>query len=100
MVIGAALDSESAASGLGVGLALVLGALGGAMYPIELFPDTLRTVAHATPHAWASSALADVQRYGGGLVDVLPEIGVLLVFAAVLLGVGAWLLRRSLARAM
>lgn len=100
MVLGSVVDNDAAAGGVGVGVGLVLGALGGAMYPIELFPDTLRTVAHATPHAWAAQALAEVQRHGAGLVDILPELGVLLGFAAVLLLVGAWTLRRSLARAI
>lgn len=100
MVLGSLVDNDAAAGGVGVGVGLVLGALGGAMYPIELFPDTLRTVAHATPHAWAAEALAEVQRHGGGLVDILPELGVLLGFAAVLLLIGAWTLRRSLARAI
>lgn len=100
MVLGSVIDNDAAAGGVGVGLGLVLGALGGAMYPIELFPDTLRTVAHVTPHAWAAEALADVQRHGAGLADILPELGVLLGFAAVLLLVGAWLLRRSVARAI
>lgn len=100
MVLGSVIDNDAAAGGVGVGVGLVTGALGGAMYPIELFPDTLRTVAHLTPHAWAAEALADVQRHDGGLLDILPELGVLLGFAAVLLLVGAWLLRRSLARAI
>ncbi len=100
MVLGSVVDNDAAASGVGVGVGLVMGALGGAMYPIELFPDTLRTVAHVTPHAWAGQALAEVQRHGAGLVDILPELGVLLGYAAVLLLVGAWLLRRSLARAI
>jgi ABC-2 type transport system permease protein len=100
MVLGSIIDNDAAAGGVGVGVGLVMGALGGAMYPIELFPDTLRSVAHVTPHAWAAEALADVQRHGAGLVDILPELGVLLGYAAVLLLVGAWLLRRSLARAI
>lgn len=100
MVLGSVLDNDAAAGGVGVGLSLVLGALGGAMYPIELFPDTLRTVAHVTPHAWAAEALAEVQRHDGGLVDILPQLGVLLGYAAVLVLVGAWLLRRSLERAL
>lgn len=100
MVLGSVLDNDAAAGGVGVGLGLVLAALGGGMYPLELFPDTLRTVAHLTPHAWAAEALAEVQRHDGGLVDVLPQLGVLLGFAAVLLVLGSWLLRRSLARAI
>ena len=100
MVLGSVLDNDAAAGGVGVGLALVLAALGGGMYPLELFPDTLRTVAHITPHAWAAEALAEVQRHDGGLVDILPQLGVLLGFAAVLLVLGAWVLRRSLARAI
>lgn len=100
MVLGSAIDNDAAAGGVGVGVGLVLGALGGAMYPIELFPDSLRTVAHLTPHAWAAQALADVQRHHRGLVEILPELGVLVGYGAVLLLVGAWLLRRSLERAI
>lgn len=100
MVLGSVIDNDAAAGGVGVGLGLVLAALGGGMYPLELFPDTLRTVAHATPHAWASEAFAEVQRHDGGLVDILPQLAVLAGFAAVLLLFGAWALRRSLARAI
>jgi len=100
MVLGSVLDNAAAASGVGVGLGLVLAALGGAMYPLEFFPDTLRTVAHVTPHAWASEALAEIQRHNGTLVDILPQLGVLLAFAVVLLVLGSWALRRSLARAI
>jgi ABC-2 type transport system permease protein len=100
MVLGSVIDNDAAAGGIGVGLGLVLAALGGGMLPLELFPDTLRTVAHATPHAWASEALAEIQRHNGTLVDILPQLGVLLAFAAALLVLGSWTLRRSLARAI
>lgn len=100
MVIGSVMDNDSAASGLGVGVALVAAALGGCMFPLELFPDTLQTVAHITPHAWAYEAFAQIQRHDGTLVDILPQLGVLAAFAAVLLGLGAWFLRGSLDRAI
>jgi ABC-2 type transport system permease protein len=100
MLLGSVVDNDAAAGGVGVGVALVLGALGGVMYPIELFPDTLRRVAQVTPHAWAGEAMAQVQRHGAGLTEILPQLGVLLGYAAVLLLLGAWLLRRSLARAI
>lgn len=100
ILLGTAMQNEGAASGLGIGLALVLAALGGAMLPLELFPDTLRTVADVTPHAWAYDAFAEIQRRGGGLVDVAPQLAVLAGMAALLATLGAWSLRRSLARAM
>lgn len=100
MLLGSLLDNESAASGLGVGLGLVLAALGGSMMPLEFFPDTLRAVAHVTPHAWAYDAFASIQRHDGTLVDVLPQLGVLTGMAVALLAAGAVALRRSTARAL
>lgn len=100
MVVGSLLDNEGAASGVGIGLGLVLAALGGSMTPLEFFPDTMRTVANLTPHAWAYEALADIQRRGAGFTDVLPELAVLAGMAVFLVVLGAWTLRRSIARAM
>lgn len=100
MLIGVLMDSEGVASGIAVGAGLVLAALGGSMVPLEFFPDTMRRFAYLTPHAWAYEAIAEVQRRGGGLVDVLPQVGVLAGMAAVVLALGAWALRRSLGRVM
>lgn len=100
MLIGSRIDNEGAASGVGVGVGLVLAAIGGCMLPLELFPDTLRTVAHLTPHAWAYEALADIQRHGAGIADVALQLAVLLAMAAGVLALGAVALRRSIARAM
>lgn len=100
MLLGSVLDNNAAASGVGVGLGLVLAGLGGGMAPLEVFPDTMRQVAHVTPHAWAYEAFAEIQRHDGGLLDILPQLGVLAAMALVLLLGGGWALRRSLARAM
>ena len=100
MVLGSLIDNEGAASGIGVGLGLVMAGLGGGMVPLELFSDTLRTVSKLTPHAWAYEAFAEIQRHDGTLVDILPQLAALTTMAVVALVLGAWLLRRSLARAM
>jgi ABC-2 type transport system permease protein len=100
ILLGTLLENEGAAGGAGIGLGLVLAALGGSMFPLELFPDTMRTISRVTPHAWAYEALAEVQRRGGGLLDVLPQLGVLAAMALALAALGGWSLRRSLARAM
>jgi len=100
MVLGSLVDNEGAAGGLGIGFGLVLGALGGCMYPLEFFGDTLRQVAHVTPHAWAYDAMAEVQRRNATLLDIAPDLAVLAGMALILLVAGAWALRRSMSRAM
>ncbi|HSO90750.1 MAG TPA: ABC transporter permease [Arthrobacter sp.] len=100
MIVGSVMDNDTAAAGVGVGGGLVLAGLGGCMVPPEFFPDTLAAISFATPHRWAYEALAAIQRHDGTLADVLPELGVLAGMAAALLLLGAWLLRRSLNRAL
>ena len=100
MMVGSVMDNDTAAAGVGVGGGLVLAGLGGCMVPPEFFPETLAAISFATPHRWAYEALAAIQRHDGTLGDVLPELGVLAGMAAALLVLGAWLLRRSLNRAL
>jgi ABC-2 type transport system permease protein len=96
MLMGAVFRTEQQAGGFGIMLGLVLAALGGSMMPIELFSDTMQTVAKFTPHAWANEGFAELVRRDGGLLDIAPQLGVLAGFAVGLFAVGAWLLRRTL----
>lgn len=98
MLLGTIMNNEGSAGGLGVGLGLVLAALGGSMMPLELFPDSMRTIAKVTPHAWGYEAFAEIQRRAGTLADVAPQLATLAAMAAAMLVLGAWSLRRSLAR--
>ncbi|MHB1295018.1 MAG: ABC transporter permease [Anaerolineae bacterium] len=62
---------------------LVIGALlGGCMFPLSLMPSFLRTVSYFVPHRWALAGFQDLLVRNGGLMEVLPEIGALLAFAA------------------
>lgn len=96
MVLGALLRTEQQAGGVGIMVGLGLAALGGSMLPIELFSDTMRTVAHATPHAWANEAFAELVRHGGSVLDIAPQLAILAGYAAALFLLGSWLLRRTL----
>lgn len=98
MVLGSVFRNDSQASGAGVGLGLVLAALGGSMIPLEIFPDGMLVVARFTPHAWANTAMAEIVRRDGGIADVATELAVLAGFAVVLLGAATFLLRRTLTR--
>ncbi len=97
LLLGALLRNEEQVGGIGVPLSLGLAAVGGSMVPLELFPATLRQVANLTPHAWGNLAFAEIVRRDGTLVDVLPQLGVLLGYALVLGGIAALALRRRLA---
>ncbi len=70
---------------------LVVGALlGGCLFSLDFFPPLLRIVSYFIPHTWAMSAYQDLLVRGQGLAQVLPEIGVLLLFAAIFFGIGIW----------
>ncbi len=56
----------------------------------------MRTLSHVTPHAWAMDAFHRLLLDGGGLADVLLEVGVLLGFAAVLLTLAVFRFRRAI----
>ena len=98
VVIGSVLRNDNQAGGVGIGVGLGFAALGGSMVPLELFPDTLRTVSRVTPHAWANEAMAEIVRRDAGFVDVLPQLGALAGLAVVLVMVAVVSLQRSLSR--
>jgi ABC-2 type transport system permease protein len=98
MVVGTLASNAEQASALGVGIAMLLALLGGAMVPSEVFPEVMRTLAWATPHAWAIDAFRAMRTGTIGIADILPQLGVLLAFAAVLLGLSSWRFRRLIER--
>jgi ABC-2 type transport system permease protein len=97
MLIGSVASNPEQAGALGVVGGMGFAALGGAMVPPEVFPPIMQTISHLTPHAWALDGLRKLAVDGADLVAVGPQVGVLLAFAAVLLGLASWRLRSALA---
>ena len=97
ILVGSLFSNEQQAGPVALLLGLGLAALGGSMAPLEIFPSTARTIAHITPHAWANDAFSKLLAHGGDLVTVLPQIAVLLGFAALAMIVAVWRLQRTLA---
>jgi linearmycin/streptolysin S transport system permease protein len=96
MLVATVVSNEHQLSAVGPALGMLLALLGGAMVPLEVFPPAMRTLSHVTPHAWAIDAFHDLLLNGGGLVRILPEVAVLLGFAAVLLTLAVFRFRRQL----
>jgi ABC-type transport system involved in multi-copper enzyme maturation permease subunit len=57
----------------------------------------MQTVAKLVPQSWALLGLQETIRTGGGPVTVLPNIVVLAVYGAVLMGLAAWRFRKAIA---
>ncbi|MGC2240796.1 MAG: ABC transporter permease, partial [Acidimicrobiia bacterium] len=58
----------------------------------------LKTIAHVTPHAWALDGFAELVRRGGTVLDILPELGILALYAVTMLLLAAWRLRSVITR--
>lgn len=70
--------------------AMVLSALGGCWWPIELVPETFKMIAMLTPSYWAMHGLQSVLYFGRSNEVLLFECPVLLGFAALLGCAALW----------
>lgn len=97
LLLGVVARSDAQATAVAVPVGLVLGMLGGALWPRELVGETMARAGDLTPHGWAMEAFAAVVGAGAGVGDIAGELAVLAGFAVVLLGAAAAVLaRRSL----
>ena len=96
ILLGTLFRNEQQAAGISLLLGLGLGALGGCMVPLEVFSPTMKRVAHITPHAWGNDAFAKLVGHGASITGILPQLGVLAAYAAVLLTLATWRLRHVL----
>ena len=81
--------TEKQLGGVGSVVLLVMGLLGGCMFPRLLMPATMKSIGLAVPHAWALDAYhAVLVRQGTTLVDILPSIGALVGFSLVFATIG------------
>ncbi len=96
MLAGSVFSTEQQAIPVALLAGLGMAAIGGSMVPLEIFPDTMRTIAHFTPHAWGNDAFAELVRRDGAAGDILPELGILAAYAAVLFALATWRLRKAI----
>jgi ABC-2 type transport system permease protein len=97
LLVGAIGRDEDRVGALAPVIGIVLGALGGCMVPLEIFPPGMQAVAHFVPHYWAITAWQSLVFDGEGVRAILPSLLVLSGAAAVAIAAAAALLRRRLA---
>lgn len=66
--------------------------LGGCFWPVTIMPDFMQKLSNFIPQRWAIAAMEQVQS-GASLLDVGVELGVLFLFAAVLLAFGSYVIQ-------
>lgn len=89
-MVGTFVKSEGQANGLSILIGMVMAMMGGCWYPIELFPQAVRTAAKVLPTTWAMQGTLDVALRGQGFAGIQLETLVLLGFALVFFVIGVW----------
>lgn len=92
-MLGTFVKTEGQAINLSILFGMVMSMLGGAWFPMEIFPTGMQQAVKVLPTTWAMQGLTDLAMRGGGLNDILPEAAVLLGFAVVFFAVGVWRFR-------
>jgi ABC-2 type transport system permease protein len=77
VLVGCVVDAEDRVAGICVLTSLLMAALGGCWWPLEIGPPALRTVALCLPTGWALAALHQVISFGSGFGAVLKPLAVL-----------------------
>jgi ABC-2 type transport system permease protein len=98
MLIGSLARTADQVVAISVPLGIGFGMLGGSMWPLEVVPPVMRTVAHITPHAWANDAWLKIINDGAGISGVGTELLVLTSVTVIMAGSAVVLLRKSLSR--
>ena len=80
VLVGSVIASEDRVVGLCVLTSLLLAALGGCWWPVEIAPPALQTIALCLPTGWALKALHQVISFGSGFGAILFPLVVLLGF--------------------
>jgi ABC-2 type transport system permease protein len=93
---GAVLRNAEQATSIGPPVGIALGMLGGCMWPLAIVPAPMRAVGHLFPQAWAMDGFIALIARNAGLAGITRQLAVLAAFAAVLLALATWRLRKAL----
>jgi ABC-2 type transport system permease protein len=96
MVSGTLFRTPEQATAIGPAVGIAFGMLGGCRWPLEIVPQPVRLLGHATPHARAVDAWVTALSRGGGLVDIAGYLAILAGYAVALFAFASFRLRRSL----
>ncbi|HET58803.1 MAG TPA: ABC transporter permease [Chloroflexi bacterium] len=95
LMLGAFAKTAKQADNITPLVSMLMAALGGAWWPLEITPPLYQTVVRALPSTWAMVGFNGIILKGYTFVDVLPEILVILTFGIAFSVIGIWRLGRQ-----
>lgn len=84
LLLGSLARTEGQMVGIGVISSMVLGALGGCWWPIEITPRWMQSLSLLLPTGWTMNAMHHLVSFGDPAVTVVPHVGAIAVGAVVL----------------
>lgn len=88
--MGLATSTIKGAQGVMTAPLIISALVGGCMFPVDIMPAFLRNISYIVPHRWALLGYQNLLVRGQGVLDILPQVGVLLAFAAVFFAIAIW----------
>ena len=92
-MIGTFIKTPQQANSLSVMVGMALALIGGCWFPNEMFPEVVFKFSRIFPTTWAMQGLTDISMRGYGLMEILPEAGVLFGFAFIFFLISVWRFR-------
>ncbi|PRY19600.1 ABC-type multidrug transport system permease subunit [Aliiruegeria haliotis] len=95
LLVGSIGRSQGEVVGLGMLLTMVMAALGGAWWPIEVTPAWMQTLQLAVPAGWTMDAMHRLVSFGDAPATTIPHFAALAVACLAVAGLAAKLFRFS-----
>ena len=98
MLIAAFARDNVQANIIGSAIILLFGILGGNFTTSFNYPDWLISISKLTLNYWGLEGFFDLTWRGLGLIDILPEVGALVLFALIAFALAVWRFQKRLTR--
>jgi ABC-2 type transport system permease protein len=98
LLMGTVFRTRQQASSLGPWIGVGIGMLSGCMWPLEIVPPFMKTLARLSPASWAMDAYLGLIFDHATLSEVAPDAAIVFAFAVVIATVGIIRLRPQLSR--
>jgi ABC-2 type transport system permease protein len=97
ILVGTLFRTPNQALSFGAISIVILSAVGGIWIPLDIMPENIQFMGRLSPLSWGLDAINDLYLRNGGFGMILTDIGRLLIFCMVMLGVAAWWEKRRMA---